>query len=150
MEIKKLKNREELLQNKKYVKVYDKMRNLITAINNKEISDEFIVVINKDIKNLNSFIGTEKQLIRLIKKTTSKTAKFVETKLKLVSKHHYRNLGLILGMLFGPILTQSIDGLGFGGVGMALGMFVGVIIGVRYDTKAAADGKQLDVENIEF
>ena len=150
MEIEKLKSREDLLQDKKYNKAYTKMQNLITAINKKGISDEFIVVINDDVRKLNSFVGTEKQLIRFIKKTTSKTAKFVEAKLKLVSKYHYRNYGLIMGMLFGPILTQSIDGLGFGGLGMVLGMAVGIAIGISYDTKAAKEGRQLDVDNIEF
>ncbi len=150
MKIEKLKNREELLQNKKYVKTYRKMQDLITAINKKEIPDEFISVINEGIKSLNSFVGTEKQLIKRIKKTTSNTAKFVDTKLKLVSKHHYRNFGLVMGMLFGPILTLSIDGLGYSGLGMVLGMVIGTAIGVSYDDKAAKEGRQLDVEDIEF
>ena len=150
MKIEKLKNREELLQNKKYIKVYRKLQNVITAINNKEIPNEFVCVINEDIKALNSFIGSEKQLIKRIKKTTSKILKFVDTKLKLVSKHHYRTIGLIMGMLFGPLLTYSIEGLGFGGLGMVFGMAVGIAIGVHLDAKAAKEGRQLDVENVEY
>ena len=107
MKIENIKNREELSQNKKYMKAYTKMQHLITAINKKDVADEFISIINKDIKNLNSFIGTDKQRIKLIKKTTTKIAKFVGTKLKLVTKHYYRNFGLVMGMLFGPILTPS-------------------------------------------
>ena len=150
MKIKKIKRREELSQNKKYVKAYRRMEDLITAINKKEIPDEYISIINEDIDSLNSFSGTEKELVKRIKKTTSKTIKFVGDKLKLVSKHCYRSVGLVMGMLFGPIFTLSFDGLGYNGLGMVLGMFVGIVIGTKLDDKAAKEGKQLDVENIEF
>ena len=56
--IEKLKNRAELLQNKKYAKASSKMQDLIIALDKKEIPDEYINVINDDIKNLNSFFGT--------------------------------------------------------------------------------------------
>ena len=150
MMIEKLKNRAELSQNKKYVKVSSKMQDLIVALNKKEIPDEFISVINDDIKNLNSFFGTDKQLIKLTKKTTAKILKFVDTKLKLVSKHHYRNVGMIMGMLFGPIVTLPFDGFGYSGLGMILGMAIGIGIGTNLDTKAAKEGKQLDVENVGY
>ena len=150
MKIKEIKRREELSQNKKYVKAYKRMENLITAINKKEIPDEFISIINEDINTLNSFSGTEKQLIKSIKKTTSKTLKFIEKRLKLVSKHYYRSVGLVMGMLFGPIFTLSFDGLGYNGLGMVLGMVVGISVGTSLDAKAAKEGRQLDVENIEF
>ena len=111
-----------------------------------EGSDDFNIfsVIGDDKLN------AEKQLIKSIKKTTSKTLKFIEKRLKLVSKHYYRSVGLVMGMLFGPIFTLSFDGLGYNGLGMVVGMFVGIVIGAKLDDKAAKEGKQLDVENIEF
>ena len=150
MMIENLKNRAELSQNKKYVKASSKMQELIIALNKKEIPEEFIGTINEDIKKLNSFFGTDKQVIKLLKKTTAKILKFVDTKLKLVSKHHYRSIGMVMGMLFGPIVTLPFDGLGYSGLGMILGMVVGIAIGTNLDTKAAKEGKQLDLENGEY
>lgn len=150
MMIEKLKTRAELSQNKKYSKASSKMKDLIVALNKKEIPDEYISIINDDIKNLNSFFGTNKQLINLTKKTASKILKFVDTKLKLVSKHHYRNIGLIMGMLFGPILTLPINNLGYSGLGMLLGIVVGIAIGTNLDNKAKKEDKQLDVEGIGY
>ncbi|MFK5879248.1 MAG: hypothetical protein QM478_07095 [Flavobacteriaceae bacterium] len=150
MKIENFINKEELSHNKKYVKVSSKMQDLIVALNKKKIPDEFISVINDDIKNLNSFFGTDKQLIKLTKKTTAKILKLVDTKLKLVSKHHYRNVGMIIGMLFGPIVTLPFDGFGYSGLGMILGMAIGIGIGTNLDTKAAKEGKQLDVEHVGY
>ena len=148
--IENLKNRAELSQNKKYVKASSKMQELIIALNKKEIPEEFIGTINEDIKKLNSFFGTDKQVIKLLKKTTAKILKFVDTKLKLVSKHHYRSIGMVMGMLFGPIVTLPFDALGYSGLGMILGMAIGIAIGTNLDAKAAKEGKQLDVENGEY
>lgn len=150
MTIENYKNKEELSQNKKYVKASSKMQDLIVALNKKEIPEEIISTINKDIKTLNLFVGTDKQIIKLTKKTTAKILKFVDTKLKLVSKHHYRNVGMIMGMLFGPIVTLPFDGFGYSGVGMVFGMAIGIAIGTNLDKKAAKEGKQLDVEHIGY
>jgi len=150
MMIEKLKTRAELSQNKKYVKASIKMQNLIVALNKKEIPDEFNSIINADIKKLNSFFGTENQLIKLTKKTTSKILKLVDTKLKLVSKHHYRRVGLVMGMLFGPIVTLPFDGFGYSGLGMILGMAVGIAIGTNLDNKAEKEGKQLGVDGVGY
>lgn len=148
--IENLKNRTELSQNKKYVKASSKMQDLIAALNKKEISDEIIRVINEDIKTLNLFVGTDKQLIKLTKKTISKILKLVDTKLKLVAKHHYRNLGMIIGMLFGPIVTLPFDGFGYNGLGLVFGMVFGIAIGTNLDKKAAKEGKQLDIEHVGY
>ena len=148
--IEKLKNRAELSQNTKYAKVSNKMQDLIDALNQKEISNEIIRVINEDIKTLNLFVGTDKQLIKLTKKTTAKILKFVDTKLKLVAKHHYRNVGMIIGMLFGPIVTLPFDGFGYSGLGLVFGMAFGIAIGTNLDKKAAKEGKQLDVEHVGY
>lgn len=148
--IENLKNRTELSQNKKYEKASSKMQDLIAALNKKEISDEIIRVINEDIKTLNLFVGTDKQLIKLTKKTISKILKLVDTKLKLVAKHHYRNVGMIIGMFFGPIVTLPFDGFGYNGLGLVFGMFFGIAIGTNLDKKAAKEGKQLDVEHVGY
>ncbi len=150
MMIEKLKNRAELLHNKKYVNASSKIQDLIIALNKKEIPTDFISTINKDIKTLNLFFGTDKQVIKLTKKTTSKILKFVDSKLKLVSKNHHRNIGLVMGMLFGPIVTLPFDGFGYSGLGMILGLVVGIGIGTKLDEKAAKEGKQLDIEHVGY
>lgn len=150
MQIEKLKVRHSTSQNPKLSKAYRKMESIIIALQKKEISQEIWDVINADIKKINAFMGTEKALIKALKKTAMKILGFVEKELQYVSKHHYRNqwmaLGIaLLGVVFGTIFSSVLGNYSFMGIGIPIGMVLGMAYGATLDKKAEEDGKQLDL-----
>ena len=56
MNIEKLKDRSNSEQNKKLLAANRKMQQLIQALEKKEIPTEILIVINKDIELINSFL----------------------------------------------------------------------------------------------
>jgi len=150
MQIEKLKVRHSTSQNPKLSKAYRKMENIIIALKKKEISQEIWDVINADIKKINAFIGTEKALIKALKKTSTKILTFVEKELQYVSKHHYRNqwmaLGIALfGVALGTVFSSILGNYSFMSIGIPIGMGIGMAYGTTLDKKAEDNGKQLDL-----
>ncbi len=150
MNIEKLKIRQSTSHNSKLTKAYHKMDNIIDALQKKEISQNIWNVINTDIKMINAFIGTEKALIKTLRKTAVKILKFVEEELQYVSKHHYRNqwmaLGIaVFGVTLGTVFSSILDNYSFMSIGIPIGMVIGMSYGTTLDKKAEADGKQLEL-----
>ena len=150
MQIEKLKKKYSTTQNPKLAKAYYKIENLIDALQKKEVSQGVWDVINTDIKIINAFIGTEKALIKALKKTVVKILRFVEKELEYVSKHHYRNqwmaLGIgVLGVVFGTVFSSALGNYSFMGIGIPIGMAIGMAYGTTLDKKAEEEGRQLDL-----
>jgi hypothetical protein len=152
MSFKKLQRRTEIEGNQKLVKAYDKMDGLIEALGMKEIPSDQEGQINESIDLINSFEGTDRELIKILKKTRSAILKSIEKELKYVAKHHYRTLwmayGMMGGLLFSSVFSSSGMGMGIGssgGVGLAVGMALGMALGVNMDNQAAKEGRQLEV-----
>tara|TARA_R110001583_G_scaffold49099_1_gene153768 strand:+ start:28550 stop:28990 length:441 start_codon:yes stop_codon:yes gene_type:complete len=146
MNIEKLIEIKNSKHNKKLSKAYNKMQCIIEALNTREISIEILNTINTNIKLLNTFSGTEKEIIKIINKTYSKILSLIKKELKLVPKHHYRNLWMLLGMSFGVAFSPIIGNSGNAGIGISMGMLIGVIIGTNLDKNAKEVGNQLDFE----
>ena len=150
MIIEKLEIRNTIDQDKKLAKAFQKMQNLIEALNKKETPEEVASVINKDIRMLNAFSGTNKEIRKVLSKTQSKILKLLEKELKWVPKNHYRNTWLALGMAaFGIPLGAAFSAAGNSagiGIGIPIGMVIGMAIGSQMDKKAEKEGKQLDIE----
>ena len=75
----------------------------------------------------------------------------VEKELKLVTKNHYRNTWLAIGMTafgipLGIAFGGSLGNMAFIGIGMPIGMAIGIAVGTEMDKKASENGKQLDLE----
>lgn len=152
MNIKKLEDRVNSEQNnKKLLGAYQKMQRLIQALEKKEIPTENLIVINADIELINSFSGTEKKLIQILKKTNSKIITFVEKELQFVIKQHYRSLGIVFGMFAGTMFSSISGSIGImdigtsTGMGILVGMVIGIIVGSYLDVKAEKNGLQLDL-----
>jgi hypothetical protein len=88
---------------------------------------------------------------KIIRRTQSRILILIEKELKLVTKNHYRNtwlavgmsaFGLPIGVVFGAIL----ENMAFIGIGLPLGMAIGIAVGTAMDKKASENGKQLDLE----
>ncbi|MFT7035058.1 MAG: hypothetical protein ACJA2S_003579 [Cyclobacteriaceae bacterium] len=150
MSLKKIQRRTEIQDSEKLVKAYEKMDDLIEALGKKEIPSDQEGLINESIDLINYFEGTDRELIKMLKKTQSSILKSIEKELKYVAKHHYRTFwmayGMMGGLIFSSVFSNSGMGIGSsGGVGLAVGMAIGMALGANMDSQAAKEGRQLEV-----
>lgn len=151
MEIKELKKRPSIDQNKKLISAYAQFDQLLTELKKKELPEEIIKSINNGIDQINSVSESENELRKQIRKTQSVILKLIEKELKLVTKNHYRNTWLALGMAafgipLGVAFGTSSGNMGLIGIGLPIGMVIGMAVGSDMDKKAVKSGRQLDLE----
>lgn len=151
MEINELKKSPDTEHNKTLNNAFNQFDKLLSELKKKEIPDEIIIHINNGIEQINSISNTEKGLRRQIKKTQSYILKLMEKNLKIVTKNHYRNTWLALGMTafglpLGAAFSISIGNMALLGIGLPIGMVIGMAMGAGMDKKAYENGKQLNVE----
>lgn len=151
MELIELNKRVNIDQNKKLNIEYSQFEELLNELNKKELSSELLSSINRSIEDINSFKDSEKELRKLISKTQSRIINLLEKELKLVTKNHYRNTWLAVGMAafglpIGVVFGSILENMGLIGIGLPLGMIIGMVIGARMDKKAYDEGRQLDLE----
>ncbi|WP_019039075.1 hypothetical protein [Psychroflexus tropicus] len=132
-------------------RAYYQMQQLLEELQTRELSPEVINSINTEVKCVNTEAGTEKAQRSQLKKSQSRILKLIEKELKLVTKNHYRNLWLVLGMTtfglpLGVAFGLSLGNMGFLGIGLPIGMAIGIAVGTQMDKKAAEEGRQLDIE----
>ena len=115
------------------------------------MSNSVIETINKDILEINTSKENSKKFRTLIKKKQLKIAQLLEKKMNLVTKNHYRNIWLSLGMAafgipLGVSFGASLGNMGLLGVGLPIGMLIGMAIGKKKDEKAQKEGRQLNID----
>ena len=86
-----------------------------------------------------------------LRKTQTSILSKIEKELKLVTKNHYRNTWLAVGMAafgipLGVAFGASLGNMAFLGIGLPIGMIIGMAVGTNMDTKAFDEGRQLDLE----
>jgi hypothetical protein len=151
MDIKELKNRPEIDRHEKLNASFNQFDKLLKELRAKELPNETVKSINSEIDQVNSASESDNDLIKQIKSAQSHIIKIIEKKHKLVTKNHYRNTWLAIGMAaFGIPLGVSF-GISFGnmaflGVGLPIGMAMGMAIGTDMDKKAFEEGRQIDLE----
>lgn len=151
MEIKELKNRPDIDQHKKLYASYNQFDKLLIELRRKELTNETVNSINDGIARVNSVKGSEKELRKQIKNTQSRIIKLIEKEHKLVTKNHYRNTWLALGMAvfgmpLGVAFGASLGNMAFLGIGLPIGMAIGSAVGTAKDKKAFEEGRQIDLE----
>lgn len=124
---------------------------LLDELRKRELPDELVTSINNSIEQVNTDSESEKVVLKQLRKAQSNIVKLVEKELKLVTKNHYRNTWLALGMAafglpIGTALGASLGNMAFLGVGLPIGMAIGMAVGSGLDKKAFKDGRQLDLE----
>lgn len=154
MEIKELSKRPNIEQNKRLTRKYIYFEKLIVELKKKNLPSEIVNSVNNDIEQTNTFSGSDKNLLKQIRKAQSSILKLIEKELKLVTKNHYRNRWLAIGMAglgipIGAALGTSVGNMSLVGLGIILGMIFGITIGMAMDKKAKENGYQLDLE-IEY
>lgn len=151
MEIQELLERPNLKEQSRELKQYAQFKKLVQELRDRSLPAKSIEIINAEIEALNSNTQSGKKLAKLIKTSLATVTTHLEKELKIVTKNHYRNLwlaigvgafGVPLGVVFGSILNN----MSFIGIGMPIGMAIGLAIGTEKDKKAAANGNQLHLE----
>lgn len=151
MEIKELKKRPDLDQNKKLNNSFNQFSKLLDELRKKELTDELVIFINNGVEQINVVSGSPKALRKEIRKNQAGILKRIEKELKLVTKNHYRNSWLAIGMAvfgipLGVAFGTSLGNMAFLGIGLPLGLAIGIAIGTGMDKKALEEGRQLDLE----
>ncbi|WP_461629190.1 hypothetical protein [Labilibaculum euxinus] len=144
MTIHKIEERTNTEQNAKLTKAYHKLQVLIDELNKREIPENIQNTINTDIARINSFLETDKKLVRLLRKVYYKTLRLIEKELNLVTKNHYKNLYMAIGVALGVAFSASFDN---NGMGLILGLAIGISVGIHFDKKAEQNGNQLNSES---
>ncbi len=150
MDIKELDIRPNIEQDNKLKNKYVFFNKLITELKKKEIPSEIVISVNRDIEGINSFSGSNKDLLKQLRKAESSILNLIEKELKLVTINHYRNrwmaLGIAFGVPFGVVFGASLGNMVFIGIGIPVGMAIGIAVGTAMDKKANENGNQLNVE----
>ncbi len=150
-QLKQLNKNQDIENNKKLFKKFNYLRNLIGELNKRELPSNISKSINNKIEEINSFTGSDKEVIKLLRINTSFILKLVEKKLKLVLKNHYRTQWMAIGLSafgipFGVVFGAALKNMAFIGVGIPIGMAMGIGIGTAKDQKAFDNGNQLNLE----
>ena len=151
MEIKDIDKKTDIEKDKKLMSRFNDLEKLINELKKREVPSEIVNSVNQDIEDINSFVGSNKDLLKQLRKAQSKIIKLIEKELKIVTKNHYRNVWLAVGMAafgipFGVVFGVSLGNMAFLGIGIPIGMVLGIAIGTAMDKKAFEEGRQLNLE----
>lgn len=155
MDVKELNKRDLTDSNKSLFNTFDQFDRLLAELRKRNMPEDILSVINKEIEVINSVADSEKRLRKQIRNSQTKILRLLEKELKLVSVNYYRNTWLAVGMAaFGIPLGAaygSITGnMAFIGIGLPIGMVLGMAFGAGMDKKALKEGRQLDIEIKHF
>lgn len=142
---------------------FNAFQSLLIELQEKEIPAEIAGFINAKLDELNAIslsvvsnaanpsAGSAKEYKKLLAKIQDDIVKKLEKDLKIVTKNHYRNLWLAVGMAsfgipVGVAFGLSMGNMAFLGAGLPIGMCIGIVLGSYLDKKAEASGLQLNAE----
>ena len=151
MEFLKLNEPKNIAQNKKLIAKIEYFGKLINELKKREIDSSIVSYVNKEIEKTNIFSGSDRALLKQIKKSISSILKLLETELQLVINHHYQNTWMAYGMLGGVLFSTIFSQLGVSetwttmGMGISMGMIFGMMAGKNRDKKAKQMGLQLNL-----
>ncbi len=151
MIMKKLIERQHILENTKVLSRYHQLGELLKALKKRELPNEIIDFINQHIELLNSVSDSEKYFAKTIKENENEIIKHIEKKINLVPKNYYRKRWLALGigafgLPIGVALGSASGNMGLLGTGLPIGMGIGIVVGSSMDKKAFNEGRQLEFE----
>ncbi len=151
MKLSELNNRVIISRNKTLIFQYEQFATIIQELSTRKLPDEVLAKINISIETINTFEGTDNALKKQIAKDLNAITKLLEKELKLVTKNHYRNMWLAVGMAafgipLGAALGLLSKNMALFSAGLPIGLGIGIVIGTHMDKKAAEEGRQLNVE----
>lgn len=139
-------NLEAETSSKSEIKIYQEFIQIITSLENKNLSDTKIQSIETELNHLNLKSNPENRK-KYFNKSLSAFKKYLKDSFSLTQKGHYTTLygglGLVFGLLFGVAILSNLErslGISLGLIG---GMVVGSIMGRSKDAQAKAAGNML-------
>ncbi|WP_338733931.1 hypothetical protein [Mangrovimonas cancribranchiae] len=128
------------------IKIYQEFIQIITSLENKNLSDTKIQSIEAELDHLNLKSNPENRK-KYYKKAINDFKKYLKDTFSLTTKGYYTTfyggLGLVFGLLFGVAILHNLErslGISLGLIG---GMLVGSIVGRSKDAQAKAAGNML-------
>ena len=150
MMINQLNERPDIVSDNRLHKIYVQLESLLIELNKRELPQEIVITINKEIDAINSITDSNKALRAQIRTRQSKIIRLLEKELKIVPKNYYRgvwlSLGIAIGLPMGVVLGKAAGNMGYMAIGMLFGMIGGMAYGGNLDKKAFKEGRQLDIE----
>ena len=131
---------------KSETKIYQKFIEVLTSLENRDLSDAEIQSIEYELDalDLNSTTTNHKKHVN---KAFNKFQKYLKDTFSLTTKGYYTNIGLGLGasfgVVFGIVVLSNFErslGIAFG---ISFGTLVGLLIGRNLDSQAMASGKMI-------
>lgn len=141
--------RSEIESDSKTEKVFSQFESLLKALRKRELPEEAIEGINKEVEKVNA--APLEKLKNTIRKSQTRILRVVEKEAKVVPVNYYRNLWLALGMSvfgmpLGVVLGTTLGSMAYLAVGLPIGLSMGIAIGTNMDKKAKEEGRQLEFE----
>jgi hypothetical protein len=134
----------------KFGEKLETLKALLYDLESRDLPSETVNYINSEITALNSQQRTDPKLHKQLSSHQSRILKHLEKELKLTPKGYYKRLWMVLGMSafglpLGIVFGASMGNTGLLGIGLPIGMVIGIAVGASMDTKAAKEGRQLNV-----
>jgi len=150
-EIQKLIQRPDFNGDKRFDAVFWQAVKLTDVLRSREIPDHIVEKINAQISAINAFSGQRREISKMLRNFISSTITLLEKEMKLVPKNYYQNQWLALGMAafgipLGVAFGTSLGNMAYLGIGLPIGLAIGLAVGSGMDKKAAAEGRQLDLD----
>lgn len=151
MNIKELRNRQDVFAEKKRMAIYSQFEELLNELKKKELNQNVQSLINESVEHINASTLNGTQLTKLVKQKQTAILKQVEKEHKIVPKNYYRTIFMLFGMSgigipLGVAFGLSMGNIGLLGLGIPIGMAIGFAIGAFMDKKAFTQGRQLNIE----
>ena len=132
-------------------KINAQFTKLLIELEKRELPDEIVFSINKDIDEINSISNIGSELRKQIKQRLKRIIELLEKDLKLVPRNYYSNMWMMLGMAvfgipMGVAFGTSLGNLAYLGIGLPIGLAIGQGVGDGMDKKALKEGRQLEIE----
>lgn len=131
---------------KSEIKVYQEFIQIITNLENRNLSENEIQSIETELDNLN-LNANPKNSVKYFKNALNTFKKYLKDTYSLTIKGYYTErairygilFGVVAGVIFGEHFEKS---LGFS-FGICMGLFIGTFVGRRMDVQAKAEGNML-------
>ena len=123
---------------------------LLQEVHRMELPPEVIVELNTELEKLELLSAFDKKFFKQLKKSKAVLLTILYQEVRVVSKNHYRDLWIALGLFaigipLGIFLMFFLNGSSAIAIGIALGSAMGIVIGNNLDRQAEAEGRQMTI-----
>jgi hypothetical protein len=144
--------RKDLESQPKLRKKYGGFEELFSELNSRDLPGPVINKLNTQIERLNAIPSSDRRFHKELSKKKASILRTLEKDMKLVTKHYYRTLWMVLGMTIfgvpmGVVLGTALGNMAFLGIGIPIGMTIGLGVGSGMDEKAKKEGRQLNASH---